>query len=147
RARPLLVLDRTPLGFGSGLPDRDLEGVLVGEATVGETGPEDPATFGAAAFDSTAHRFTVLVPPAPGLDRALVTSVVEAEKPAHTAFHVCFVRPAMRVGLQARVGLDAIVAGAPAPMALDQAAALGVDSRLAGAGAGARRVGIDTRIR
>jgi phage tail-like protein len=156
RARPAWVLDETGLGFGSGLPDRELEGVLVGESVVGETGPEDASKFGLAAFASTAHRFSVLVPPARGLDgpnRNVITRIVEAEKPAHTAVHICFLKPSMKVGLQARVGLDAIVALEPEPISLDEGADLGIGTRLAGVTAGAAgalgrhgQVGIDTRL-
>ena len=155
-ARPVWVLGVTLLGFGTGLPDRDLEGILVGDSVVGETGPEDATTLGYAAFGSTAHRFSMLVPPAAGLDdanRNLIQHVVETEKPAHTAFHICFVQPAMQVGFQARVGLDAMVAREPASVALDETATLGVDTRLSGAPAGASgavgrhgQVGIDTRL-
>jgi phage tail-like protein len=135
RARPLWVLDQTPLGFGSGLYDGDLDGVLVGDSVVGETGTEDPATYGAAAFESTAHRFSVVVPPTPGLDaelRALLVRAVEEEKPAHTAFHLCFTEPRLRVGLQARVGLDTVLAAEAETRALDDDAILGIDTRLAG---------------
>jgi phage tail-like protein len=155
QARPLWVLGETPLGFGTGVPDRDLDGVLVGDGVVGATGPEDPSSFGTAAFASTAHRFSVLVPTA-GLDAAgrdLVTGVVEAEKPAHTGFHVCFVEPRMRVGVQARVGLDAVLGAEPEPMALGESAVVGVDTRLTGLPAdapggvgGHGQLGIDTRI-
>jgi hypothetical protein len=37
--------------------------------------------------------------------------VIEAEKPAHTTYHLCLLEAAMRVGAQARLGIDAIVAG------------------------------------
>ena len=156
RQRPLWILGETPLGLGTGMPDRDVEGLLVGESVAGETGPEDPTTVGAALFASTAHRFSVVVPPGPGLDgavRTLITSVVEAEKPAHTAFHLCFARPRMRVGIQARVGVDAFVALAPDELTLGRASALGIDARLAGPAPDAPgavgshgHVGIDTRL-
>ncbi len=155
RIRPLWVLGETPLGFGTGMPDRDLDGVLVGDSVLGQTGPEDPATLGAAAFASTAHRFSVLVPSA-GLDsedRDLVLRVVEAEKPAHTGFHLCFVEPRMRVGVQARVGVDAVLAAEPEPMTLGESSVLGVDARLTGSGLDApgnvgshSQLGIETRI-
>jgi phage tail-like protein len=156
RARPLWVLGQTPLGFGTGLPDRDVDGILVGESVVGQTGPEDPATRGSALFASTAHRFDVLVPPVRGLDdvlRAQLTAAVDAQRPAHTAFHICFTEPRLRVGVQARVGIDAIVAAGPEPIALGQASVLGLDTRLAdaptthGATVGATgRLGVDTSI-
>lgn len=155
-ARPLWVLGETPLGFGSGLADRDLEGLLVGESEVGDTGLEDPQMFGAAAFAATAHRFSVLVPDAGRLDAAgrdLLVSVVEVERPAHTGFHVCFIEPRMRVGIQARLGLDAILAAEPEPMALGERATLDLDTRLTGPTADAPgsvgrhgQLGIDTRI-
>jgi phage tail-like protein len=154
RARPLWVLGETALGFGSGLPDRDLEGLIVGDAVVGETAPEDPVAFGAAAFASTAHRFSVIVPPA-GLDderRALIMRVAEAEKPAHTAFHLCFTEPQMRVGVQARVGLDAILAASPDSIVLGERSLVGLETRLAEAPArdggtvGTGQLGLDTRL-
>jgi len=154
-ARPLWVLDQTVLGFGSGLYDRDLDGILVGDSVVGETGPEDPATFGAAVFASTAHRFAAVLPPVAGLDddmRALVMRVLETEKPAHTAFHLCFTEPRMRVGVQARVGVDAVLAAEPEGRALDDDAILGIDTRLApptehvGAVGSHAQLGIDTVV-
>jgi phage tail-like protein len=155
-ARPLWLVGVTPLGFGTGLADRDLEGLMVGESVVGETGPEDPDTFGAAAFASTAHRFSVIVPAAARVDeatRGLITSVVEAERPAHTAFHLCFIDPRLRVGLQARIGLDTVVALEPEPLALDERSVVGLDLRLSGPAAGDPgavgthdQLGLDTRL-
>jgi phage tail-like protein len=155
RARPLWVLDETGLGFGTGLYDRDLDGILVGDSVVGETGPEDPADFGAAVFAATAHRFAAVLPPVSGLDdemRALVLRVLEAEKPAHTAFHLCFTEPRMRVGLQARVGVDTVLAAEPEGRSLDDDAILGLDTRLAapmervGAVGSHAQLGIDTVV-
>jgi phage tail-like protein len=154
--RPLWILGETGLGFGTGMPDRNVEGFLVGEAVVGETGPEDPATIGSALFASTAHRFSVVVPPTPGASEAmqsLVAAVVEAEKPAHTAFHICFAAPRLLIGIQARVGVDALVAAGPAPLTLESTSVLGLDARLDGpdphasAAVGVHgQVGIDTRL-
>lgn len=156
RQRPLWILGETALGFGTGMADRGAEGMLVGEAIVGETGPADPASIGSALFAATAHHFAVVVPPSPSANdatRSLITAVVEAERPAHTAFHICFIQPTLKVGVQARVGLDAIVAREPAPIALDEGAILGIDTRLAGPPVGAAgavgrhdQVGIDTRL-
>jgi phage tail-like protein len=143
RERPLWVLGETPLGFGTGMPDRDVEGMLVGEAIVGETGPEDPATIGAALLRSTAHRFTVVVPATGGraVDRSLIMKVVEAEKPAHTGFHLCFADPRMRVGIQARIGVDALVAAGPEEMTLGETSVLGAGTVLAGPEMGPASVG------
>jgi phage tail-like protein len=155
RARPLWVLDQTALGFGSGLYDRDLDGILVGDSVVGETGPEDPALFGSAVFASTAHRFAAVLPPVAGLDddmRALVMRVLESEKPAHTAFHLCFTEPRLRVGVQARIGVDTVLAAEPEGRALDDDAILGIDTRLGpptehvGAVGSHAQLGIDTVV-
>jgi phage tail-like protein len=155
-ARPLWMLGESVLGFGLGLPDRDLEGVIVGESVVGEAGPEDPGAVAGALFASTAHRFSVLVPAGGRLDEAardLVVNVVEQEKPAHTGYHICFTEPRMRVGVQARVGLDAVLAAEPEPMTLGDEATLGLDTRLTGPAADAvgavgahGQLGIETRL-
>ena len=39
--------------------------------------------------------------------------MIEREKPAHTAYHLCVIEPRMRVGSQARIGVDAIIAQGP----------------------------------
>lgn len=36
--------------------------------------------------------------------------MIDSERPAHTSYHLCVVEPRMRVGYQARLGVDAIVA-------------------------------------
>jgi hypothetical protein len=40
--------------------------------------------------------------------------LIEREKPAHTRSEVCVVEPLMRAGIQARIGIDSIVAQTPA---------------------------------
>jgi hypothetical protein len=56
---------------------------------------------------------------------------LEEERPAHTDFHICFAGPDARVGIQARVGIDAIVAGPTPGTPLDERSVLGVSTRLA----------------
>jgi phage tail-like protein len=113
----------------------------VGDAIVGESGPLDPDSFGDPLFGEYAHLFTVLAPAGCACDgeqRSRLRAAIDAEKPAHTDYHLCFVKPQMRVGFQARVGIDAIVADGPAPLHLDEDA-LGRSSYLAEApGRGAR---------
>jgi phage tail-like protein len=118
---------REEAGAGSG------RALLVGQAIVGATGPLEKSGFGTPLFDDTAHLFTVLLPAArlPTLrQREEFRRILEAEKPAHTDFHLCFVEPRMRVGFQARVGIDSIVAGSPEAMTLS-GTVLGRDSYLA----------------
>lgn len=72
--------------------------------------------YGAALFDDVAHQFTVTVYRGAQFsdDRMdLVRQVIDREKPAHTRYQVCVVEPLMRVGVQARVGIDSIVGVAP----------------------------------
>jgi phage tail-like protein len=105
---------------------------LVGETVVGASGPLAAADFGTPLFSDTAHLFTVVVPAGQIPDsagRERLRQVIEAEKPVHTDFHLCFVEPRMRVGLQARVGVDSIVAGPRPPLSL-HGTELGVDSYL-----------------
>jgi len=118
--RMYALLDEGAQAGGGAAPASD-ETLLVGQTVVGASGPLASSDFGAPLFQDEAHLFTVLVPAAklrklPA--RELLGRVVEAEKPAHTDFHLCFVEARMRVGFQARVGIDSIVAGPPAPMAM-----------------------------
>jgi hypothetical protein len=76
--------------------------------------------------------------------------VIEREKPAHTMYHLCIVEPRMRVGFQARVGIDTVVAGAPTPSKLDDQMVLGTDVALGGQPGGRigerSHVGMTTRV-
>jgi phage tail-like protein len=105
---------------------------LIGQAVVGQSGPLAGSDFGAPLFNDTAHLFTVSLPAArlPGsAKRRKLKDVIEQEKPAHTDFHLCFVDAQMRVGFQARIGVDCIIAGPPPPMNLT-GVVLGLDSYL-----------------
>ena len=56
---------------------------------------------------------------------------MDAEKPAHLDYHLCVVEANARVGFQARVGVDAIVAGPRGNLVLDAVGAgLGTASNL-----------------
>jgi len=73
-----------------------------------------------------------------------VTAVLEQEKPAHTQYHLCVLEPRMRVGFQARVGIDAIVGGAPPSLRLGETSTLCADASFAGPAAA--RVGAGIRL-
>lgn len=126
------------LGFDTGLaparPDGAVvpdtrEALVVGEFVVDQSGPQRAEDFGAPLFDDTAHLFSVVLPAGRCIDDevARLKDIVDAEKPAHTDYHLCLIDPSMRVGFQARVGLDTIVAGPREPFALD-VSRLGLDS-------------------
>jgi phage tail-like protein len=120
----------------------------IGSALVGEGGPLAPSSFGEPLFSDYAHLFTVLAPAGCACDtdrRAKLRAVIDAEKPAHTDCHLCFVKPRMRVGFQARLGIDAIVADGPVPLCLDEQA-LGRGTYLADLPGKAGRVGDRARV-
>jgi phage tail-like protein len=110
------------LGFTTGLASSAPQGAVVGTTSV-----LDQSTLitddqlGAPLFDAFAYRFSVLVYRGEiecAGQLAAVTSVVESGKPAHTPSHLCVVGPKMRVGFQARLGIDTVVAGPPQPTRL-----------------------------
>jgi phage tail-like protein len=109
--------ETSTLGFTTMLAPAHPQGAVVGtSATLGQSHLTRGDDFGAVLFEDVAHRFCVQVYCAeltrPGA-LADVQAVIEREKPAHTTYHLCVIEPHMRVGVQARVGIDAIVAEAP----------------------------------
>ena len=124
------------LGFTTGLAFSEPQGAVVGTtAVLDQAHLIATSDFGEPLFDDLAYRFSVLVYPAevscPGkLDE--VQTVVDSEKPAHTAYHLCVVEPRMRVGFQARLGIDTIVGGPPLPTRLGGAAPDGAEMVLGG---------------
>jgi phage tail-like protein len=108
-------------------------------------------------FHVYAHKMSIFVPAAcarrPGLQRAL-QSLVATEKPAHVQTQLVFVEPRFRVGVQAMLGLDAVIGVRPeAPvldsMRLGHGVVLGASGDRAGAPqppkhVGAIRVGMTT---
>ena len=104
----------------------------VGHAVVGESRPQATGDYGAPLSDDYSHLFTVTAPAAQvplAAHRQALRDLIEAEKPAHTDFQLCLAEPRMRVGVQARVGVDSIVAGPGPAMRLGKAE-LGSDSYL-----------------
>lgn len=103
------------LGVTSMLVPAEAQGAVVGTSAVLDQshviGQED---FGVPLFSDVAYQFTVQVHQGQVQDerkRDEVQAVLEREKPAHTAHHLCIVKPTMRIGFQARLGIDTVVAG------------------------------------
>jgi phage tail-like protein len=122
------------LGFGTPLGGAEAQGAVLG--TTAEPGLSSLTTdgqYGTPLFEDRAHEFCVQVYAAeiktPGAVE-LVRQVVEQEKPAHTAARVQVIDALLRVGIQATLGVDAIVAG-PREMALGKGGLLGTDTALA----------------
>lgn len=76
----------------------------------------------------------------------LVHRVLDRERPAHAGYHLCVLGPRMRVGFQARVGIDTIVAGPPPALRLDGPTGLGLDAALADRPHASRRLGRGARV-
>ena len=136
------------LGYTTMLAPAQPQGAVVGASAVLDQshllmGDE----FGGPLFDDVAFQFSVAVYRAQvNCPAALlrVHAVIEQEKPAHTAYCVRVIEAQMRVGFQARVGIDAVVAGAPATLRLGETPALGVQTTLGGEPAG--RIGVPSRV-
>lgn len=86
-------------------------------------------------FHVYAHKLSVFVPEAcvrdPSLARAL-KRLVDLERPAHVEAQVIAVEPRFRVGVQAMLGLDAVIGWRTAPVELD-GGTLGLATVLTGA--------------
>lgn len=108
-------------------------------------------------FHVYAHKLSVFVPAAcvrePALARALA-QLLKADVPAHVQATLVPVAPRFRIGVQAMLGLDAVIGYRAAPVTLDamklgRATVLGGADRDGGARAlrvGTRRVGMDTTM-
>ncbi|HEY7050894.1 MAG TPA: phage tail protein [Mycobacterium sp.] len=124
------------LGFDTMLAAAPPDGAVVGvDAVVDQSTLTGGTDSGSPLFDDLAHRFHVTVIPDPGRDTGPLDTdirvLIEAHRPAHTDYTLCVAGPRARVGVQARVGVDAIVAGPAAQLALDSSPGLD-DSALGG---------------
>ena len=137
----LSVLDATTV-----LAVAEPQGAVVGTTAVLDGSTLSPQEeYARALFADVAHQFTVrLYRGAAFSDRALsdASAVVARHAPAHAAYHVCVVEPCLRVGVQSRVGIDAIVGDPAAGKAPDAAASGG----LVLGGEGPSRLGRDSEL-
>lgn len=145
--------ETSTLGFDTMLATAHAQGAVVGNsATLGQSHLIADEEYGAPLFDEFAHRFCVQIyasdlAVAGTEDR--VQEIVEREKPAHTTYHLCLIEANMRVGFQARIGIDAIVGGGPPDLVFNEPQALGVHTALAAspeAEQRSRRLGYDARV-
>jgi phage tail-like protein len=124
------ILDKSDPAWGCAVPGR----VVAGHVVVGVDRPLARGDLGSVLFDDDAHRLSILVPAGAAREAALrarLREIVEAEAPAHVLIEICFIEPRLRLGVQSRIGIDAVVAGPTGPMRLGDAA-LNADSRLSG---------------
>lgn len=77
--------------------------------------------------------------------RERLRAVVEAEKPAHVQCDVCFIEARMQIGMAARIGMDAVIAGDGETLRLSQST-LGADAHLGGTPPPTGAIGQHARI-
>jgi len=135
------------LGVTTMLVPAQAQGAVLGAtATLDGSHLIEADDFGAPLFTDVAHRFTVQI--YRGQLRCAgtfeqVRAIIEREKPAHTSYHLCIIEPLLRVGYQARVGINAVVGGPVEPRALGEGL-LGESAALFGMPAA--RLGEETRV-
>ena len=134
------------LGVGTVLAAAEPQGAVVGTTAVLDGSFVSPQEeYARPLFADVAHQFTVRLYRGHTYSDAAagtVRELLERERPAHTTYHVCVVEPRMRVGVQARVGVDAVVAGPVEPTRLEDTGA--TDVVLGGAPPG--RLGVSTSV-
>jgi phage tail-like protein len=124
-----IATESSILGVTTSLAPAQAQGAVIGSTTVLDaTHLITNEEFGASLFDDVAYQFSVQVYRG-GLScpetLPRIRAVIEQEKPAHTDYHLCIIEPLLRVGFQARVGIDAVVAGPGPPAGLSDGAVLG----------------------
>lgn len=142
------------LGFTTMLVPAEAQGAVVGtSATLDHSHLISDAEFGAPLFEDVAYQFTVYVHRAqvPNQQRLdAVHRLIEREKPAHTAYQLCIIDPIMRVGFQARLGLDSVVSASTMPTRLGTESPQQSEIVLAGEAPGGMgvnsRIGMATRL-
>jgi phage tail-like protein len=102
------------LGLTTRLAPVEADGAVLGTTAVLEGSHVIGAEhFGESLFQNVAHQFTVRVYGGQlrGEQLERVRQVVDREKPAHTIYDLCVIEPMFRVGFQAVLGVDTVVAG------------------------------------
>ncbi len=124
------------LGWTTMLAPAQPQGAVVGtSAVLDQSQLITDDEFGSPLFTDVAYRFCVQVFRSQVMGPqaiANIRAILDQEKPAHTAYHLCVIDPRFRVGFQSRLGIDTVVAGPSRSLSLGTGQPLGVDSVLAG---------------
>jgi phage tail-like protein len=110
------------LGLTTMLPSAEPQGAVIGSTlTLDQTELIGDGEIGLPLFGDLAHRLVVRVPwrSDPDYVRAL-RELLDREVPCHVAYELCLIQPRLRLGIQARLGIDAVLAGLPSPAPMCQ---------------------------
>jgi len=128
--------DNSILGWTTMLAPAQPQGAVVGtSAVLDQSHLITTEDFGSPLFTDVAYQFSVQVYRGQVMCQNVlprIRAILDQEKPAHTAYHLCIIDPRFRVGFQSRVGIDTVVGGPPRSLALGTDQALGQDTALAG---------------
>lgn len=133
---PWSLGETSTLGFNTYLALGHPQGAVVGTtATLDQSHLIHEDDYGAPLFADLAHCFCVQIYQAElnnpkTLER--IRQVLDREKPAHLSYHICPIEAQMRVGMQARIDIDAIVGGSPTDWILTEGSQLGNTTVLGG---------------
>lgn len=112
------------LGVGTMLVPAQADGAIAGHtAALDRSHLISGEDYGAPLFTGTAYQFSVQIYRGQAEKTGLLNrarAIIEEEMPAHTAYHLCLIEPRLRIGYQARLGIDTIVGGPAQPSRLGQ---------------------------
>jgi phage tail-like protein len=136
------------LGYTTMLAPAEAQGAVVGTtAVLDHSNLITQDEFGVPLFQDVAHQFSVQLYRGASYSEQVVEQVrawLDRERPAHTLYHLCVIEPRMRIGFQARLGIDTIVAASQPPTQLGETSAFGTNLRLGGEPPG--RIGEQSRL-
>jgi phage tail-like protein len=136
------------LGFTTMLAPAEAQGAVVGtSAALDQSDLITEEEFGAPLFEDVAHQFAVQILQSSGATEKKLDelrTLIEREKPAHTTYHLCVIKPSMRIGFQCRLGIDTVIAGPLPPARFEQASAS--NSLIALGGEPLGRIGEESRV-
>ena len=114
------------LGVTTALAAGEPQGPVIGSTlTLDQTQLIADEELGLSLFGEVAHRLVVRIRPPAGSGPEFLDSVrrlLDREVPCHLSYHLCPIEPRMRLGVQARLGFDAVLAGPAEPSPLDAVA-------------------------
>ncbi|MBK1699377.1 phage tail protein [Thiococcus pfennigii] len=126
--------DGNLLGCNTQLAPAPPDGAVLGRTAIPNgSNLSPPDRVGAPLHEDWAHCFRLGLYAAESLsedDLARIRRLIDRERLAHMSYSLCVILPLMRVGVQARIGVDAVVAARPRVSQLDTSHSLGGCSRL-----------------